>query len=166
MEWLILGFISLQRLFELILARRNTERLLRNGAVEYFPEHYPLIVMLHLSWLVALAINMALSPEIAIHGIFLGLFVLLTVFRFWILMTLGPYFTTRIISSPSLPLIRTGPYQYMKHPNYVVVMGEIVCVPLIFGWWKLALIWGAMNAGLLWYRVRCENQALKFRQPA
>lgn len=166
MGWLILMFIAIQRLFELVLSKRNTERLLREGATEHFPEHYPLIVMLHASWLAVLAANTMLSSSLTINWFFFGVFVLLTGFRFWILVTLGPYFTTRIISSPSLPLVKIGPYRYIRHPNYVVVMGEIISVPLIFGWWRMALIWGSLNAILLWYRIRRENQVLRARRSA
>jgi methyltransferase len=94
------------------------------------------------------------------------LFALLQVGRLWVLLTLGRYWTTRIITLPDRPLITAGPYRWLRHPNYLVVAIEIPLLPLAFGAWKVALIWGALNGLLLAYRMRIEEHALLPRRDA
>jgi methyltransferase len=141
---LVLLFVSLQRLGELVLARRNTARLLEHGAIEVAPEHYPLIVGLHTVWLAGLwylALSRGLSPDLLLLAIFIALQGL----RVWVLVTLGPRWTTRILTVPGEQLVARGPYRFLSHPNYCVVIGEILVLPLAFG---------------LWIRIRAEDKAL------
>jgi len=158
----ILALVTLERLFELFFARRNTARLLSQGAREHAPGHYPLIVSLHVLWLAAL---WWLSRSRPIDGFWLGLFVLLELVRAWILITLGPRWTTRIIILPDAPLVRTGPYRFLNHPNYWVVAGEIAVLPLVFGLWQVALAFTLLNAAVLTIRIRAENEALSACRP-
>ena len=153
----ILAFVTLQRLSELMLARANTRRLLALGAHEYGQAHYPLIVALHAAWLASL---WWLAPGRPIHWPFLILFALLQLGRLWVIRTLGPRWTTRIIVLPGAPLVTGGPFRFVSHPNYLVVIGEIAVLPLVFGLWPLALIFSALNAAILWIRVAEENRAL------
>ena len=153
----ILAFVTAQRLFELWLADRNTKRLLANGAIEHGANHYPLIVGLHSLWLAAL---WWLAPGRAIDAFWLALFVLLQLGRLWVLATLGPRWTTRIIIPPGEPLVSAGPYRFVSHPNYWVVAGEIAALPLAFGLWAVALVFSLVNAFVLAIRIRAENRAL------
>jgi methyltransferase len=153
----ILGFVTLERVAELALAKRNTRRLLAQGAHEHAAGHYPLIVALHSLWLLSL---WWLAPSRAIDGLWLALFVLVEIGRMWVLATLGPRWTTRIIVLPNAPLVRRGPYRFLNHPNYAVVVAEIAVVPLVFGLWRVALVFSLANAVLLWIRIRAENRAL------
>jgi len=153
----ILALVTLERLFELWLARRNTQRLLDQGAHEHARGHYPLIVAVHVLWLAAL---WWLAPPRPIDGFWLALFVLLELGRLWVLTTLGRRWTTRIIVLPGEPLVRRGPYRFVNHPNYWVVIGEIAVLPLIFGLWQVALIFTLLNAAALAVRIREENRAL------
>jgi methyltransferase len=153
----ILGFVTLQRLVELPLARRNTAKLLAKGGHEVAPGHYPLIVALHAAWLGTL---WWLAPGQPIHLPFLGLFVLLELGRIWVLRTLGARWTTRIIVVPGEALVTRGPYRYLDHPNYLVVIGEIAVLPLVFGLGEVALLFTLLNAILLTIRIRAEEQAL------
>jgi len=153
----ILALVTLERLAELRLAKRNTARLLAQGAREHAAGHYPLIVALHLLWLASL---WWLAPRQAIDGFWLGLFVLIEIARIWVLTSLGPRWTTRIIVLPGAPLVRRGPYRFVNHPNYAVVIAEIALLPLVFGLWRVALVFSALNAILLWLRIREENRAL------
>ena len=153
----ILAFVTLQRLGELILARENTRRLLAIGAVEHGRAHYPLIVALHASWLLSL---WWLAPGHSIHWPFLILFVLLQLGRVWVIRTLGPRWTTRIIILPGAPLITGGPFRFVSHPNYLVVAGEIAALPLAFGLWEVALLFSILNAAVLAIRIHQENRAL------
>lgn len=153
----ILGFVTLQRLAELLLARANTQRLLAMGAIEHGRSHYPLIVAIHASWLICL---WWLAPGRAIHWPFLILFALLQLGRLWVIRTLGNRWTTRIIVLPGAPLISGGPFRFVTHPNYLVVIGEIAALPLVFGLWPLAVVFSLLNAAVLWIRIRAENRAL------
>ena len=117
----------------------------------------PLIAAVHVAWLAAL---WWLAPGRRIDGFWLAIFVLLQVGRIWVIATLGPRWTTRIIVLPDVPLVARGPYRFVNHPNYVVVVGEIATLPLVFGLWQVALIFTLLNAAILVIRVREENRAL------
>lgn len=158
----ILGFVTLQRLAELILARENTRALLAMGAREHGRSHYPLIVAVHASWLISL---WWLAPARSIHWPFLILFALLQLGRLWVIRTLGNRWTTRIIVLPGAPLITAGPFRFVSHPNYLIVIGEVAVLPLVFGLWELALLFSALNAIVLTIRVREENRALAQSSP-
>ena len=154
---LLLALVTAQRLSELVLAAHNTRRLKARGAFEVAPGHYPLIVMLHAAWLIGLwwlAWDRPMIPALAIA--FLGLEAL----RVWVLTSLGERWTTRIIILPGAPLVRRGPYRFFPHPNYAVVCAEILVLPLVFGLWRYALFFTALNAAILFIRIRAENAAL------
>src|SRR5262249_56323662 len=111
----VLAFVTVQRIAELALSRRNTQWLLANGAVEVGRRHYPPMVALHSCWLLGLWL---LAPGRALSLPLLLLFVLLQGARVWVLATLGKRWTTRIIVLPGVPLVRTGLYRTLRHPNY------------------------------------------------
>jgi methyltransferase len=154
----VLGFVVLQRLAELAWAQRNTKRLLGRGAREVGRKHYPLFILLHGSWLLVLAatIPAGSTPNWAL----LAVFALLQLGRLWVIITLGPYWTTRIITLDDAPLVRGGPFRWLRHPNYWVVSAEIAVLPLAFGAWEIALVWSILNALLLRHRIRQEEAAL------
>nr|WP_214650089.1 isoprenylcysteine carboxylmethyltransferase family protein [Palleronia pontilimi] len=154
---LFLGFLVVQRLSELVLARRNTRRLLAQGAREVAPEHYKLIVALHAAWLGALAL---FGHDAAVQPGWLAVFVVLQGVRLWILGSLGRRWTTRIIVLDE-PLVARGPYRFVKHPNYALVVAEIAVAPLVLGLVWVAVIFSILNAGVLAIRIRAEDDALK-----
>ena len=153
----LLAFVILQRLVELPIARANTKRLLAEGGHEVGASHYPIIVALHAAWLVTL---WWLAPDRPIDIPFLLLFLLIEAGRVWVLRTLGNRWTTRIIVMPGEKLIEAGPYRFVRHPNYLVVIGEIAVLPLVFGLWDVAIIFSLLNAAMLTVRIRTENRAL------
>jgi len=159
--YVILSLVVAQRLAELWLAARNTRRLMASGAVEIGARHYPLFILLHGSWL--LAIVLTTDPATPPNWFWLAVYAALEVGRIWVLISLGGYFTTRIISPPNAPLVRRGPYRFCAHPNYVVVVGEIAALPLIFENYWVAAIWSVLNAALLFHRIRVESAALAAR---
>ena len=128
------------------------------GAFEVGAGHYPLIVLLHTVWLAAL---WALGWANALNPFWLIVFLVLQVLRAWILATLGKRWTTRIIILPGAPLVASGPYRFVSHPNYVIVIGEIAVLPLCLGLPWLALGFSLANAIVLAIRIRAENTALK-----
>ncbi len=161
--WLALvAFVALQRLAELAWSARNTARLRAAGAVEVGAAHYPLFVALHGGWLASLALLVPAGA--ALDPWFLAGFVALQGARLWVVATLGRCWTTRILSLPGAPLVRRGPYRYLRHPNYLVVALEIPAVPLIAGAWQIALVFGTLNLALLACRIRVEDRALAVRR--
>jgi len=159
---LILVIVAVLRLIELIHSYRNAKRLLENGGVEYGRKHYPLLVLIHLSWLISiwLVVPPDTDPSIGL----LSVFITLQICRFWVIASLGPYWTTRVISSNKFPIIVNGPYRFMKHPNYLVVCGEIAVLPLVFGAVEIATIFSILNAAVLIWRIKIEENALELRR--
>jgi methyltransferase len=158
----ILALVTIERVGELWLARRNTRRLLAMGAQEYAPEHYPLIVALHAAWLASLWL---LALAHSVRPLWLAAFLIIELGRVWVLATLAQRWTTRIIVLPEAPLVKRGPYQFIDHPNYLVVVAEIFVLPMVFGLWRLSLIFTVLNALVLAVRIRAENAALGRTHP-
>lgn len=154
----LLALVTLQRLGELVVARRNTRRLKARGAREVSAEHYPLIVGLHAAWLAGLWIRGRRRP---LNPGWLAAFLTLQAARGWVLASLGERWTTRIIVLPDEPLVRRGPYRLIRHPNYAVVAGEMAALPLALGLPRFAAIASAANALVLAIRVRAEERALE-----
>ncbi len=155
---ILLALVTGQRLSELWIAGRNTRRLVAQGGVEHGRSHYPLIVALHAAWLIGLWL---LAYDERVEPVWFGVYVLLQIARGWVLGTLGPRWTTRIIVVPGEALVRRGPFRWISHPNYAVVAAEIFVLPMVFGLWGYALLFTALNAAVLFIRIRAEEQALR-----
>jgi methyltransferase len=153
----IISLVTLQRLGELLLARHNTKVLMTRGGIEVGARHYPLIVLLHAAWLIALWI---FGRDQEVDLVALALFVMLQGLRVWILATLGGRWTTRIIILPGEKLVSTGPYRYLSHPNYAVVVGEIAVLPIALELPVVAVVFTILNAIVLTIRIRAETRAL------
>lgn len=154
----VLTLVTLQRLAELVIADRNTRRLLGEGAYEVSREHYPLIVGLHAAWLIGLWI---LAYDTQPNLFLLGVFLLLQAGRVWVLTTLGPRWTTRIIVLPGAPLVKDGPFRFVSHPNYCVVAAELLILPMAFGLLWYGILFSILNAIVLTIRIRAESAALQ-----
>ncbi|MEO6834565.1 MAG: isoprenylcysteine carboxylmethyltransferase family protein [Candidatus Tumulicola sp.] len=159
--WIVLGLVLGQRILELLYAQRNTVRLLDRGGVEVGASHYPLFVLLHAAWLASMAV--LIPPATPPNWWLLGAYAALQAMRVWIVATLGPYWTTRIVTVPNAPLVRRGPYRYFRHPNYIVVCAEIAVLPLAFHAIEIAIAFSILNAALLSWRVRVEETAIAGR---
>lgn len=151
-------FLITQRLTELYISRRNEKWLLSHGAIEYGREHYPYIVALHTLFIVSLVTEYCLSGGQPISRVFLLLFVLLLLFKYWVLTSLGSYWNTRVYRIPGAVAVRKGPYKFIKHPNYIDVVLEIAIIPLVFQLYYTALIFSVLNAVMLLVRIRVENR--------
>ena len=157
-----LALVALQRLIELAHARSNTARLRRLGAVEADAGGYPLYVLLHAGWLASLAVFVpAATPP---YWSLISVFALLQLGRICVIVSLGRYWTTRIITLPDAPLVRTGPFQYLRHPNYLLVVAEIAVLPLAFGAVAIAATFSALNLMLIARRIRIEERVLAPRR--
>jgi methyltransferase len=155
---IILLLVTLQRLSELVMARRNTAALMARGAIEHGANHYPVMVLLHSTWLVGLwwyGWNASpIWPMVVAYGF-------LQLFRLWILQTLGRRWTTRILTVPGEKLVAIGPYRFMRHPNYVLVALEMPLLPLALGLPVFAVVFGLANLAMLAWRISVEETALR-----
>ena len=154
--WLV-AFLIAQRLIELCFAQLNTRRLRGMGGIEFGSAHYPLIVILHATWIVGLFI---FGHDRTIDPFWLAVFIVLQIGRLWVIASLGRRWTTRVIVLPGVVPVARGPYRRLRHPNYLIVALEIAVIPLALGLPVFALICSAANAALLAYRIRIENEAL------
>jgi methyltransferase len=159
---MVLALVAAQRLTELTLSRHNEAWLRARGGVEVGAGHYPLFFLVHGGWLAALALSV--SPETRINWWWLAVFVLLQIGRAWVLASLGRYWCTRIITLADAPLITAGPYRWLRHPNYLVVIAEVAVLPLAFSALGIAITFSILNALLLSHRIRVENAALQDRR--
>jgi methyltransferase len=163
---LFLGLVAvvlIQRIMELRLARRNERWAREQGAREIGSGHYPLFFVLHGSWGIAWITEALVGgPTLAPYWwAWLIGFVLAEVLRYWAIVTLGPRWNTRILVIDGLPAIRTGPYRFLAHPNYLAVAIELACIPMIFGAWVTAIVATSLNAMLLLgLRIPAEQRAV------
>lgn len=153
---IFLSFIIVQRLSELVIAKRNTARLLAKGAYEVGASHYPVMVAMHSAWIACLVLFG--YTESVSYG-WLAVFAVLQVFRVWILASLGSRWTTRIIILEE-PLVVRGPFKYFAHPNYMLVVAEIIVAPMVLGLVWVAVLFTVLNAAMLWVRIGVEHKAL------
>ncbi|MEV5507864.1 isoprenylcysteine carboxyl methyltransferase family protein [Streptomyces orinoci] len=156
--------ITAERLFELVVARRHARWAAARGGVEYGRGHYPVMVALHIGLIVGTLAEVALGHRAFVPMVgwpALAGVVLANAARWWCIRSLGPQWNTRVIIVPGLPLVSSGPYRWVRHPNYVVVIAEGLALPLVYGAWLTALLFTLANAALLMVRTRVENKALE-----
>jgi methyltransferase len=153
----ILGIVTLERTAELVISSYNTRELRARGAFEVAPRHYPLIVAVHAVWLISLWV---LGRDQPVNVVALTGYLVLQGLRFWVMWTLGSRWTTRIIILPGQPLVSGGPYRFLPHPNYAVVAGEIMLLPMVLDLPLLAAVFTVLNAAVLAIRIAAENRAL------
>ncbi len=154
--------ILAQRGLEELYSARNTKRLLAEGAVEVGRDYYPVVAVTHLAWIAAIFLLIPASePLIWPLAI---LYLLLQVVRYWVIGTLGRYWTHRIITVPGGPIVRKGPYQWLRHPNYAVTIAETFLLPLVFADAAVAVIFGCIWSAVLYYKILLEDGALEQRR--
>ena len=151
------------RLVELSVAQRHLRWARERGAVEFGAGHYPVMVLLHSAFLVACLVEVPLADRPFLPWLgwtMLAVLLAAHVLRWWCIRSLGNQWNTRVLIVPGLSLVSRGPYRWLKHPNYVAVVAEIVALPLVHTAWVTALVFTLANAALLAVRIRVENQAL------
>lgn len=156
--------VGLERLAELVVSKRNAAWAFERGGVESGRGHYPVMVVLHTGLLVGCLVeawwsDRAVSPLLAWS--MLALVVASQALRWWCIGALGRQWNTRVIVVPGLPLVARGPYRFLRHPNYVVVVVEGAALPLVHGAWITAVVFTVANAALLTVRIRTEERALR-----
>ncbi|WNG29781.1 hypothetical protein F0U62_41570 [Cystobacter fuscus] len=160
---LFLGFIVVERLFELVLSARNARRALAQGGREVGQGHYRVMTVLHTAFLLACAGEVLVFQRTfpgALGWAALVGAVAAQALRYWAISTLGERWNTRIIFIPEAQPVTSGPYRFVRHPNYVAVILEMACIPLIHGGYLTALLFSVANAVLLSVRIRAEEAAL------
>ena len=160
----IVGALALQRLVELRLSRRNENFILAQGGREHAPGQYRVMKVLHVSWFLSMlaevfALKRPFRPLLS--GLALALFLLGQRLRYAAIHTLGWRWTVRVMTLPGFPPVEEGIYRYLRHPNYLGVILEILAVPLLHNAYLTAILFSIANAGLLSWRIRTEEKALQ-----
>lgn len=161
----IIALVALQRLMELVIAKDNEKWLRAQGAIEYGKSHYKYIVALHTLWFVSMLVEYTLRRDVKLTNVsvvLVGVFILLQGVRVWTLSSLGKYWNTKILVVPNAQLVRKGPYKFLKHPNYIVVILELLVLPLAFHLIITAALFSVLNAAVLYVRIKEENKALGY----
>jgi len=159
--FVFISYVILLRIGELLLSKRNEKWLLQNGAIEYGKKHYPLIVTLHLLFFISLIIEYLTRQTSSYSLLFIILYFLIIVFKAWVILSLGKFWNTKIYHISNLPLVKKGPYKYLKHPNYMIVIAEIAVIPLAFHLYFTAITFSILNAMMLFVRIKEEDKILK-----
>ncbi|USK36316.1 hypothetical protein LIT25_16790 [Bacillus sp. F19] len=162
MFYLFLIIIIVQRVSELFIAKRNETHMKSMGGEEHGGEHYPLIVAVHLLFLLSFTLEvMIFNKEISpLWMMILPIILITQVIRYWAVFSLGPFWNTKIIIVPGLEVVAKGPYRFMRHPNYLVVAVEILFLPILFQAYATAILFTVLNAAILSIRIPAEENAL------
>jgi methyltransferase len=169
-RWLytgLVGLVAAERAVELLIARRNHRWLVAHNGVELGAGHYRWMVLLHSGFLVACIAEVWLLDRPLVPPLAVSMLLVLAaamLLRYWVIGTLGRRWTTRVICLPGEPLITTGPYRVLRHPNYLAVVAEILALPLVHTAWLTALVFSLANAWVLKARIRVEEKGLRWHR--
>jgi methyltransferase len=165
-QLLYYGFLTAlagERLVELSISRRNARLAHAGGAHEVGQSHFRIMVLIHATFFVACAAEVYLlgrRPPGVLAWIAVGATLAAQALRYWVVYTLGARWNVRIIVWPDLPPVTHGPYRFVRHPNYVAVILEMLFVPLVHGAYWTGVVFSLANAAILRVRVRAEERAL------
>ncbi len=154
--------ILLQRGLEELYSARNTKRLIAEGAQEVGRDYYPVVAITHLAWIAAIFMLIPASAQIIWP--LLVLYLLLQVVRYWVIGMLGRYWTHRIITLENAPMVRRGPYRWLRHPTNMVTIAETFLLPLVFAAVTVAVIFSCVWSAVLYYKILLEDGALDERR--
>lgn len=161
--WWLVPVVALQRAAELCVCRRNRRILAARGGKEFFPDSYPVMVALHVLFLVSLALEAhpwRVPADGRTYGCLAAL-VAVTVLRYWTIAALGSHWTTRIVVVPGSRVVRSGPYRFFRHPNYLVIVLEFLLLPLLLRAPITLAAFSLANVLVLRQRIRLEEGALR-----
>ena len=161
--FVVVGFVIIQRIAELFVARRNELWIRAQGGFEAGKSHYPFMVAIHVGFFVSLIIEFLLfDRSIPSYWMLLfALFIALQIMRVWVISSLGRFWNTKILILPGANVVKKGPFNYIRHPNYTVVTLEIITIPLMFGAYFTAIVFTLLNLAILSIRIPTEEAALK-----
>jgi methyltransferase len=161
--FVFLGLVALERLIEVGLSRRHAKWAFEHGGKEFGEGHFTFMKLLHVGFLLSCGAEVSFldRPFIPLLGYTMfGLALTAMALRYWAVLTLGPYWNVRVVVVPGATPVTTGPYRYLRHPNYVAVILEGFAIPLIHSAWLTAIVFSVLNAWILRERIRCEEEAL------
>ena len=161
---LLVAAVGLERVAEIVVARRNLAWSRAQGGVEFGAGHYPFMAVLHTVFLLA-----CVAEVVFLHRPFLpalgwpmlAIVIAAQALRWWCVSTLGRQWNTRVVVIPGAPRVSGGPYRFLSHPNYVAVAAEGIALPLVHSAWITAVVFTALNIPLMVTRVSAENAALE-----
>jgi len=159
----LLAFVAAERIFELRLSHRNAKWALSRGGIEVGASHFRWMQLLHGCFLGCCALEVSLCHRAFDPRLGIPMFALMLsaqALRYWAIATLGPRWNVRVIVQPGLPVVTSGPYRWLRHPNYLAVVLEGVAIPLVYSAWWTALVFSVLNAWLLRVRIAVEERAL------
>lgn len=163
--FLLIAAVAAERLAELIVSKRNARWAFAHGGKEFGRGHYPVMVIIHAGLLIGCVLEVWLLDRPFVPWLgwtMLAVVVAAQVLRWWCIATLGKRWNTLVIVLPEAPLVRSGPYRWLHHPNYVAVVAEGIALPLVHSAWLTAVVFTVVNAWLLTVRIRVENAALGY----
>jgi methyltransferase len=160
---IFLGVVIVERFYELRLSARNAKLAFAEGAIEVGQAHFRVMSLLHTLFFFGIVTELywrqpVFSPLLGYAALVMS--ILSQGLRYWAITTLGKRWNVRIIVLPNGAPVTDGPYRWIRHPNYVAVVLELFFLPLIHGCWVTAILFSALNAGLLWVRINAEEEAL------
>jgi methyltransferase len=161
--WTLLSVVACERVAELVVSARHANALLRRGGAEYGFSHFPVMIALHVALITGCVVEPLVGHRTFIPALgwtMLAVTVAANVLRWWCIAVLGERWTALVIVLPGAPLVRSGPYRWFAHPNYVAVIVEGAALPLTGSAWITACAFTVLNAALLTVRIRCETRAL------
>ncbi len=159
----LVALVAVERMAELVVSKRHAAWAFARGGVEYGRRHYPVMAAVHAALLVSCVVEVAVADRPFVPWLgwpMLALVLLTQGMRWWCIATLGRQWNTRVIVVPGMPLVTSGPYRWLRHPNYAAVALEVAALPLVHTAWVTALVFSAANAALLAVRIPVESRAL------
>lgn len=151
--------LVVERIVELVLSKRNAAKAFARGGVEVGQAHYRVMTAFHTLFLIACVVEAKPFDNVLFFAFLPGALAAQAL-RWWAIRTLGERWNTRVIVVPGAEPVTQGPYRFMKHPNYLAVVIELFCVPMMMGAFFTAVFFSVGNAVLLWVRIRAEEKAL------
>lgn len=166
--WVILIFIILQRLVELKIAKRNEKWMKARGGIERGAKHYKWFILVHSLFFISICLEVIIRDvsNVKLNYVLFTIFMITQVLRIWCIRSLGEFWNTKIIISPEFSLVKSGPYKYVKHPNYIIVGIELFVVPLLFGAYITSIVFPLLHIILLTIRIPFEERALAELKPS
>ncbi|MBY8914097.1 isoprenylcysteine carboxyl methyltransferase family protein [Bacillus sp. YC2] len=163
MFWLFILLLAAQRIAEMAVARQNERKVKKQGAIEYGEGHYPFLVLMHVLFFISLIGEVSALHKEPSHwwAAIAAIILFVQGIRYWALLSLGRYWNTKILVVPDAVPVKKGPYKWMKHPNYAVVVLEFIFLPLLYGAYWTLFIFSILNACILTVRIRAEDKALE-----
>ena len=155
--------VAALRILELRISRRHQQQMSRRGALKVRDPYFRWMAMFHTLVLAGAAVEVVflhrpLIPVLAVP--MSALFLAANVVRWWVIRTLGEHWNVQIMNSTGLGVVTTGPFRYVRHPNYAAVFVEMLVLPLIHTAWITALAGSLAHLVVLSQRLSTEERVL------